>query len=73
MLVETDKPFLCSGLYAAVILFFGWITGPFLPALISGAIRFLLASIYFWVLNKLDGYYFVWWIVALVGLSLILL
>jgi len=69
LLIETDKPFLCSGIYAGIAFFLGLILGhPFLSVLIATSISFLLASIYFWLLDKLDGYEILWWLVAIVGI-----
>jgi hypothetical protein len=69
LLLATDKPFLCSGIYAGVALLLGLIFGnPFLAVLIHAAISFLLASLYFWLLDKLEGSEVLWWLVAIVGI-----
>lgn len=69
MLLATDKPFLCSGIYAGVAFLLGLIFGnPFLVVLIHASISFLLASVYFWSLDKLDGSEVLWWLVAIVGI-----
>ena len=69
LLLATDKPFLCSGIYAGVAFLLGLIFGnPFLAVLIHAAISFLLASIYFWLLDKLEGSEVLWWLVAIVGI-----
>jgi hypothetical protein len=69
LLIETDKPLLCSGIYAGVALVFGLAFGHSLPAvLISVGIGFVLASIYFWLLNRLDTGSVVWWLVAIIGI-----
>ena len=69
LLLATDKPFLCSGIYAAVAFFFGLILGhSFLTVLLSASISFVLASIYFWLLDRLDGSEALWWLVAVVGI-----
>ena len=66
LLLMTDQPFLCSGIYASLVLFFGLITGtPFLNMLIPVAIAFVLSSIYFWLLDRFEG--FLWWIIMIVG------
>jgi hypothetical protein len=71
LLIATDKPFLCAGIYAGVALLFGLVFGgAFLPALISAAIAFALASIYFWLLDWLDSASVWWWVVALGGILL---
>lgn len=55
LLIATEKPFLCSGIYAAAAILLGFAFGHgVVPVLISGAIGFVLASVYFWLLNRLD-------------------
>jgi hypothetical protein len=69
LLLATDKPFLCSGIYAVVAFLMGLVFGnPFLAVLIHATISFLLASIYFWLLDKLDGSEVLWWLVAIGGI-----
>lgn len=72
LLIMTDQPFLCSGIYAFLVFFFGLITGtPFLDMLIVAAIAFALSSLYFWLLNRFEG--FIWWIIMVVGVFIALL
>jgi len=69
LLLETDKPFLCSAIYAGLAFLLNLVFGnPFLTVLIHAAISFLLASIYFWALNRLDGSEALWWLVAVGGI-----
>ena len=71
LLIASEQPFLCSGIYAAVALVFGLAFGGKFPAvLISASIAFVLASLYFWLLNRLDFGSFVWWLVALLGIAI---
>jgi hypothetical protein len=71
LLIATDKPFLCSGLYAGVALVFGLaFDGKALAVLISVGIGFVLASIYFWLLNWLQTGSVVWWLVAIAGIAI---
>lgn len=71
LLIATDKPFLCSGIYAGVALVFGLaFGGKVLAVLISVGIGFVLASIYFWLLNRLDSGSVVWWLVAILGIAI---
>jgi hypothetical protein len=66
VLIMTDQPFWCSGIYASAVFIFGLMTGaPFLNVLIAAAIAFALTSLYFWLLNRFEG--FLWWIIMLVG------
>lgn len=68
LLKITEKPFLCSGIYAVGVLALYLLYGVPLPvALISAVIGLALASLYFWLLN----YYktgWVFWIVFVFGL-----
>ena len=69
LLIATDKPFLCSGIYAGIALIFGLAFGSSVTgALISAAVGFALASLYFWLLHRLDYGSALWWVVAIVGI-----
>jgi len=70
LLVATDEPFLCSGLYTGGLFVLGLLFGtPFAGLLISSAIRFALSSVYYWLLDRFsDG--FLWWVILIVGLPL---
>ena len=72
LLIATDKPFLCSGLYGGIAFVLGLAFGnPFLPVLIHASIAFVLASIYFWLLDRLDGQSeAAWWAVTIVGIAI---
>ena len=74
LLVVTSKPFLCSGLYACVMFFFGLFIGlSFGPVLIASLISFGAASLYFWLLDKFEGQPGLWWTILIVGGFLTLL
>jgi hypothetical protein len=70
LLLATNKPFLCSGIYAGVAFALGLVLGnPFVAVLIHASISFVLASIYFWLLERLAGSSEVlWWLVAIGGI-----
>ena len=69
LLIATDKPFLCSGIYAGIALALNLaFSGSVLAAFISAAIAFALASLYFWMLDRLDSASVMWWVVALGGI-----
>ena len=71
LLIATDKPFLCAGIYAAVAFIFGLLMGAnFFVLLIASVISFALASLYFWLLNRVDVGTAVWWLIAIVGLAI---
>ena len=68
ILIQTNKPFLCSGIYAAIAALFGLFLGHGLVgAAVGGGIAFLLSSVYFWLLDRFDGGIW-WWIIAVGGL-----
>ena len=72
VLLATEKPFLCAGIYAGVVFILGLVFGnPFLSILIHSSISLVLAGIYFWLLDRLDGYEWLWWPVAIVGIGLV--
>lgn len=72
LLLATDSPLLCAGLYTVAGVVFGAVTGnPFLAILIAMLIRFALASLYFWLLYRIEG--FLWWIILFCGLPIGLL
>jgi hypothetical protein len=71
LLIATEKPFLCSGLYAVVPLLLGLaMQRPWERLLTSAGVVFILASIYFWLLNRLDEGSAVWWVIAIAGIAL---
>lgn len=72
LLIATDKPFLCSGIYAAAVFLLGLAFGrSFSHVLLGTGISFLLASVYFWLLDRLDASSQVlWWIVAIGGFAI---
>lgn len=70
LLVATDKPLLCSGIYAGVALFFGLVVGnPFCAVLAFSVVGFALASLYFWLLYRLQGGA-LWWVILIGGLAI---
>ena len=70
VLIITDKPFVCSGLYAFFVFLFGIFTGfPFIGVLIAVAISYGVASLYFWLLDRQQG--IMWWPVMILGMFII--
>jgi hypothetical protein len=70
LLMVTDKPLLCAGIYASIALFFGLIMGNhFLIVLIASGISFALASLYFWLLYRVEGG-IMWWVILMGGLAI---
>jgi len=75
LLLGTDKPFLCSSLYAFVILAMGFLSvqtgqATYLQLLIAAAIGFGVSSLIFLLLSKTEGG--IWWTVLILGAVVIL-
>ena len=76
LLVITNRPWMCAGIYTGALAVFGIFsffngTAPFLAVLlaliIASAIRFALSGFYFWLLNRIDSGVW-WWIVMAAGI-----
>ncbi len=62
LLIETEKPFVCSGIYAGAHLLFGMLLSAETSAVIVGTlISFGLASLYFWLLQRSEAGSGMWW------------
>ena len=75
LLIATDKPFLCSSLYAFVILAMGFLSvqtgqATYLQLLIATAIGFGVSSVIFLLLSKTEGG--TWWTILVLGIVVIL-
>ena len=75
LLLATDKPFLCSSLYAFVILAMGFLSvqtgqATYLQLLIATAIGFGVSSVIFLLLSKTEGG--TWWTILVLGIVVIL-
>lgn len=69
ILMITDQPFLCSGLYAGLVLLLALAFGNAMQvALLAALIGFVLASIYFWLLSRFEGSGLLWWVILIAGL-----
>lgn len=75
ILIQTDKPFVCSGTYTAALFIFGYLFNvmagqtPFVEHLLTTGLAFALSSIYFWLLYRIgDG--LLWWGVMVLGLAI---
>lgn len=68
LLIRTEKPELCAGIYTGVVFIIGVVFGSdFLSVLIGTAITGALSYLYFWLLSRtLNTMYF--WIVMVGGL-----
>lgn len=68
ILIQTNKPFLCSGIYGAIAALFALFLGHGVTgAVLGGVVAFALSSLYFWLLDRFDGSVW-WWIIAAGGL-----
>ena len=75
LLISTDKPFLCSSLYAFVILAMGFLSvqtgqATYMQLLIATAIGFGVSSAIFLLLSKTEGG--MWWTVFILSIVVIL-
>ena len=75
LLIALDKPFLCSGLYAVLILAMGLLSvhagqANYMQILIPAAIGFAVSSAIFVLLSKTDGR--AWWATLIIGAIAIL-
>ena len=69
LLVETENPFLCSGIYAGVGFVLRLAGGnPLFPVLLATSISFGLASLYFWLLHRFSGSGALWWLILVLGI-----
>ena len=69
LLLVTEQPFLCSGIYAGLGFVLSLASGyPFPAVLLGTAISFALASLYFWLLNRFTEAGLIWWVILIGGL-----
>jgi hypothetical protein len=74
LLIATDKPLLCAGIYAAIAFGLGLVFGNELTSVaLRAGLAFVAAFVYFWILDRLDSSSALWWIVAIVGVPLVFL
>ena len=67
LLIETHKPLLCSGIYAAIVTAFALVSGSGMAAIGGGGLAFLLSSLYFWLLDRFEDS-ILFWVTMIVGL-----
>ncbi len=73
LLIHSNNPLLCAGIYASVVLIFNLLFGnPLIIVLVCSAIRFGLAYLYFWLLDRFQGSGILWWIILIVGFFIVL-
>lgn len=70
LLLKTERPGLCAGIYAAIVFIFSLIVDvSFIDVIIGTAVSGVLAFIYFWLLYRFRDT-FTFWIIFVVGLVL---
>lgn len=68
LLIATNRPVLCAGIYVSLGFVFGLLLGrPFAYVLIGSAISFALALAYFWLLDRFEDSG-LFWVILVVGL-----
>ncbi|RZF90965.1 hypothetical protein EXT42_16195 [Pseudoalteromonas sp. CO302Y] len=70
LLINTERPSLCAGIYTAIVLLFNLMFGlGFITSIVGAAISGVLALIYFWLLNHFRGTA-IFWLVLILGLAI---
>ena len=70
ILTITEKPYLCSGIYAVVTIVMALAFGSgVLKAALVGCVSFVLASIYFYLLNRFHSG-LLYWVILVGGLAI---
>lgn len=74
LLIATDKPWLCAGIYAGVVFILGAVFGDKIASVtLMAGLAFIAAYVYFWILDRVDTSSVWWWIVAVIGVPLVFL
>lgn len=69
LLLATQKPLLCAGLYTGITFLLGLALGASFPTLlIRGGIGFAMASLYFWLLNRFEDDLVIFFIITGAGI-----
>ncbi|MDT8389321.1 MAG: hypothetical protein RRC34_02310 [Lentisphaeria bacterium] len=68
LLIATNNPLLCAGIYVSLGFVFGLLLGnPLVYVLIATAISFGLAFLYFWLLDRFEDSA-IFWVILIAGL-----
>ena len=74
LLVLTSKPWLCAGIYGVCTLVLAIVSGEKIARVMTMTALALVATcIYFWLLDRIETSTILWWVVAIIGLPLVLL
>ena len=69
VLIATDKPLLCSSVFAGINFLFNLMFEvPILANLLGTALAFALSSLYFYLLYRTELGSLMWWLILLSGL-----
>lgn len=72
LLLVTNKPFVCAGIYTFTVLLFMLLLGcGFETIFFRSVIAFTISSIYFWLLKRLQDFGATWWMVAIGGVIIL--
>lgn len=67
LLIATDNPLLCAGIYTGVVGVGSFLSGAGpVDALLASGLALLTSGIYFWLLKRFDGS-FLWWVIMIAG------
>ncbi|MEZ7279788.1 hypothetical protein [Pseudoalteromonas sp. 68 DY56-GL68] len=70
LLINTERPSLCAGIYTAIVLLFNLMFGlGFITSIVGAVISGVLALIYFWLLNHFRDTA-IFWLVLILGLAI---
>lgn len=68
LLINTERPNLCAGIYTGIVLLINLMSGVgFLTSIVATAIAGALALIYFWLLNHFRDTA-IFWVILIIGL-----
>lgn len=68
LLINTERPKLCAGIYTGIVLLINLMSGVgFLTAIVATAISGALALLYFWLLNHFRDTA-IFWVILVIGL-----
>ena len=68
VLIETNKPLLCAGIYASFVIFMCVLLEiPFANVLFYGAVTLAGAWLYFWLLDRFEGSGGLWYVILIGG------
>ena len=68
LLFETNKPLLCASIYVGIGIIIDFVSGTRIGSLlIAGVISFILAAVYFWLLDRFQGSGLVYYVIMVVG------